>query len=148
MDKRIKEHLEKVTRARLVYNTKTLEVVGIFNEWRKANPAVIPAAVNLATCDIGWFLTHDYGKEKREKLGLQEIHEDMLKRHAKEIEERREKARPEAMRRLDAMQEALEEIQKQHKCDLYMDVDGDTYGVDYCLKIYTTVDGEKFERVI
>lgn len=76
-------NLKNLTHARLVYNKKTLEILGHFKEWREANPnESLATASDYTTVNIGYSTTdYNHDKKARELLGLQSIHDSMKRRY-------------------------------------------------------------------
>lgn len=146
----IKE-LQNRESARLVYNRKTLEILGFFYEWRAENPnAIISMNSDYGTFNIGYKVVslHKYETEAIEKLGLTDIHKDMIKRRQKRIEKERAEAEKIAKPILDKMESDLETILSKNNCSLSYSLEGDTHGVDSYLYISTTINGYEFERKI
>lgn len=145
------DFFENKTQGRLVYNKNTLEILGEFNQWRSDNPGT-PLGQNseLATVVVGQSLSpYKHDAVARSLLNLEDLHDVMLKRHKEKEKAALEAARPEAERRLDAMESELGSLMEKYKCYVSYHMAGDTHGIyeDY-LYISTNVNGIYFERKI
>lgn len=145
------DRLNTLTRARLVYDRASGEVLGLFREWREANPdASLSMQGPFGIVELGLELfPKKHHKEAREALGLTDIHNAMLERHQSQEAERYAAARKIAYPRLDAMEAALAAISKEHGCYIGFTMEGDTHGIyESHVDICTEVDGITFTRSI
>jgi hypothetical protein len=141
--------LDKLTRARLVYNKETLEILGHFAEWRKQNPnEYVMTQSKFGTVEIG-LVFHRLDIETLKKLGLYKIHLEMIERDLKDKKRRMDLARPKAEALLDEAEARLNGLCNDLGVNVSYSMSGDTHGIyeDYQY-ISVDVDGFTFERRI
>jgi hypothetical protein len=137
------------TSARLVYDKASGKILGIFKDWREANPtASIMQQGPFGTVNVGHQLSqYKHDAEARKALGLEALHTDMIKRHNEQEAARYEEAKKIALPRLAAMRAALAAISKEHGCWVDYTMEGDTHGIhESHLDLCTTVNGITFKE--
>lgn len=143
--------LENRTSARVIYNKDTLEILGLFYEWRKSNPDVLVMMQSpYRTFYIGDVVSlQKHDREAHKLLGLEETHRKMVSYSQKITKQKRDEAFKIANPILDECESDINAVLNKHGCHISYSFKGDTHGIhEEKQYIGIEINGFHFEREI
>ena len=148
MDNDLLEKLSKSFSAVLVYNKKTLKIVGEYEEWVNENPeeSISPLS-DFAVVELGGSVgLSDYSRNERIALGLESFHKKMLYNYQQEQFKRLDEARSSAPPVLEKVSKQIKSILKENNA--FLDCRTDDYGNYKYIYIIAEIEGFTIEKEI